>query len=73
MPPSPASAAQGDELGRLVHKAAGAPQQEPVQPAPQPVAEDAGYAYPPLSLFQNRRRQTRAISKPSCATMQTCW
>lgn len=51
----PASAAQGDELGRLVHKAAGAPQQEPVQPAPQPVAEDAGYAYPPLSLFQKQK------------------
>ena len=42
---------------------------------------------PPRSLLQrmramhtrrsacskNRRRQTRAISKPSCATMQTCW
>lgn len=44
-----------DELGRLVHKAAGVPQPEQAQPAPPPAAEDTGYAYPPLSLFQKQK------------------
>ena len=52
----PATPAQpADELGRLVHKAAGAPQPEQAQPAPLPAAEDTGYAYPPLSLFQKQK------------------
>ena len=50
-----APAQPADELGRLVHKAAGAPQPEQAQPAPPPAAEDTGYAYPPLSLFQKQK------------------
>ena len=45
-----------DELGRLVHKAAGQPAAEApaAQPAA-PAAQEAGYAYPPLSLFQKQK------------------